>query len=323
MNLNNLENLKGEMKSLGFSAKLIDQVEKNMEANKPEFVLHDHIKADKGQVELSLHFKQSTQSEFYYLNKFDAQHNQAKPLEEGQKYMVITPDGDKNLVKNFDNVTQAISFFKSQTSDSELAMGKDPANKIELASMDKGNINYVDKAFQRTFTQPPLAQTFWVEKGKGYTAEQAANLIQGRAVYRDDLLTTNGVSYKAWMKLDTDRPRDRHNNLTLNQYHDPSYGFDLKQVLDKFNIKELEDPSKREKLEISLKNGNRPLVTLNRDGEEVKLRIEVAPRYSQINLFTDQGKSQMREQFLKAAEPSKDYSKAKATGKEQSHGIGI
>src|SRR5690606_11552610 len=144
-----------------------------------------------------------------------------------QKYMVISPgEGNKNIVKKLDSITQAIDFFKQQKGDSELAVGKDAAHKTKLATMEKGKINFVAKEFQRTFYAAPLKQTFWVEKGKGFTVEQAANLVQGRSVYRDDLLNLSGTPYKAWIKLDFDKPRDRHNNLTINQYHDPSYGFD-------------------------------------------------------------------------------------------------
>lgn len=324
MNLNNLENLKEEMKALGFKEKLIEEMEQKMEKNLPEFSLNDSMQATKGQIDLTLHFKQSGQSEFYYFNKFEVNHNQGKALEEGQKYMVISPgEGNKNIVKKLDSVTEAIDFFKQQKGESELAVGKDAAHKTNLATMEKGKVNYVAKEFQRTFYAAPLNQTFWVEKGKGFTAEQAANLVQGRSVYRDDLLNVSGSPYKAWIKLDFDKPRDRHNNLTTNQYHDPSYGFDLKKVLDKFNIKESENPAKRKKLEESLKNGNRPLITTVKEGQEVKLYLEAVPRYSQLNMFAENGRPEKREQFLKEAALSNDLSKGKEKQKELSESKGM
>lgn len=324
MNLNNLENLKEEMKALGFKEKLIEEMEKRMEKNLPEFSLNDSMQATKGQIDLTLHFKQSGQSEFYYFNKFEVNHNQGKALEEGQKYMVISlGEGNKNIVKKLDSVTEAIDFFKQQKGESELAVGKDAAHKTNLATMEQGKVNYVAKEFQRTFYAAPLNQTFWVEKGKGFTAEQAANLVQGRSVYRDDLLNLSGSPYKAWIKLDFDKPRDRHNNLTTNQYHDPSYGFNLKEVLDKFNIKELENPAKRKKLEESLKNGNRPLITTLKEGQEVKLYLEAVPRYSQLNMFAENGRPEKREQFLKDPEKLNDLSKGKEKQKELSESKGM
>ena len=69
MNLNNLENLKEELKALAFKDKVISEMEKNMEKGIPEFTLSDHVAGARGQVDLTLHFKQSGQSEYYYFNK--------------------------------------------------------------------------------------------------------------------------------------------------------------------------------------------------------------------------------------------------------------
>ncbi len=123
------------------------------------------------------------------------------------------------------------------------------------------------------------------------------------------------------MKLDLDGPRDRHKNFNMNQYHDPSYGFNLKEVLDKFNIKELENPKEREKLEAQLKNGDRPMITVEKNGEQVKLQVEAVPRYSQINMFAASGKPEKREQFLK--EPSLNKSVSKSKGKQVSASQGL
>jgi hypothetical protein len=133
-----------------------------------------------------------------------------------------------------------------------------------LASMKDGNVDYVVKDFQRTFNNPAITQTFYVENGKGFTNDQAVNLIQGRAVHRDDLANSAGMPYKAWVVLDMNQPKDRHGNFYSKHYHDPSYPFNLTEVLDKYNIKELQNPAQREKLEETLRNGNRPLVTVTK-----------------------------------------------------------
>jgi hypothetical protein len=324
MNLNNLENLKEEMKNLGFKDKLIEKMEENMRKDVPEFILHDSTSATKGQVDFALHFKQSNQSDFYYFNKFTVSHNQGKPLEEGQQYMVITKNEEgKNMVKKHENVSDALAFFKEQKGNSELAIGKDAANKVMVASMENGKVNYVAKEFNRTYYASPATQTIWLERGKGFTAEQAANLIQGRSVYRDDMMNMGGETYKAWIKLDFDKGKDRFQNYSINQYHDPSYGFDINKVLDKFNIKELEDPAKKVLLEASLRNGNRPLVTVEKEGQEVKVFLEAVPRYSQLNMYAENGKPEKREQFLKETALSSKQENTKGQEKEISESQGV
>lgn len=327
MNLNNLENLKSEMKALGFSKELQEKMEENMKQNLPEFTLKDKVQGHKGQIDLNLYFKQSGQSENYYLNKYDISLNEGKPLESGQQYLVISPSDTpgKNNVFKRENVAEAIIVFKKHTGNAELAVGKDAAHKTRLASMEEGKINFVDKDFARTFRNPPLPQTIWVDRGKGFTASQSVNLIEGRAVYREDMLTQGGLPYRAWMKLDLDGPRDRHMNFNMNQYHDPSYGFNLKEVLDRFEIKELDSPKEREKLEASLRNGDRPTITVEKNGEAVKLQVEAVPRYSQLNMYADNGKPEKREQFLKSTDQVKAVAQSK--GKEKSatkaQGLGV
>ncbi len=325
MNLNNLENLKTEMKNLGFSKELQEKMEEHMKSDLPEFVLKEQITGHKGQIDLNLYFKQSGQSENYYLNKYDVALNEGKALEAGQKYLIISPSetAGKNNVYKRENVAEAIEVFKKHTGNAELAVGKDAAHKTKLASMEEGKINYVDKEFGRIFRNPPLPQTIWVERGKGFTASQAVNLIEGRAVYREDMLTQGGLPYKAWMKLDLDGPRDRHMNFNMNQYHDPSYGFNLKEVLDKFNIKELDIPKEREKLETLLKNGDRPVITVEKNGEQVKLHIEAVPRYSQLNMFALSGRPEKREQFLKEPSVNKEVTKSKGKEISASQGLGV
>ncbi|MES2458248.1 MAG: hypothetical protein V4594_22005 [Bacteroidota bacterium] len=324
MNLNNLDNLKEELKELGFPKKLAEEMEKNMQKNVPEFQLRHNMPADKGQVDLQLHFKQSGQSDYYYFNKYSVTLNNAKPLEAEQKYLVISPgDQNKPVFRKFDSPHEAISYFKEQKGDSELAVGKDVGHKTTLATMEKDKVNFVAKDFQKTFYSPAVTQNVYVEKGKGFSAEQSANLIQGRSVYRDDLLNLGGQQYKAWIKLDFDQAKDRFDNFKTKQFHDPSYGFDLKAVLDKYNIKELSDPKQREKLEESLKNGNRPLITTVKDGQEVKLRIEAVPRYGQVNMFQENGKPEKREQFQVAVKNDPLLEKGKNAQKDLSQSRGV
>ncbi len=328
MNYNNLENLKGELTKLGFGKKVIEEMQKQMEKGVPEFTVYDRVMGTAKQVDLTLHFKQSGQSENYYFNKFNVALNNGKPLEEGQKYRVISPnlqEPGKNLVRSFENVTEAIAYFKEQKGDSKLVVGKDAAHSTELARMEKGSVNYVEKDFAYPYKHPARTQTFFVERGKGFSAEQAVNLIQGRAVYRDDLVSTAG-QYKAWVKLDMDTAKDRYQNYTTLQYHVPTYGFELEKVLDKYGIKELDNDKKRGTLIHSLQNGNRPLVTVTKEGQETRLAMEVQPRYSQLNFFREQdGKPEKREQFLKEQQQGKkmEVAKGKGQAKQQAQGMEV
>lgn len=336
MNLNNLENLKEEMTSLGFKKELIDQMEEKMKENVADFKLYDSTRATVGRVDATLFFKQSGKSDYYYLNKFEVCHEKGPSIKDGEKVMVLMQmDGTKEgISKEFGNISEGIAFFNSRNEVMEeykglchLAVGKDPNDAVKLVTMEDGKVNFLDKEFAQTYRNTPINQTIYVERGKGFSVEQAANLIQGRAVYRDDMVSQAGQQYKAWIKLDFDVPKDKYGNFMVNQYTDPAYGFDLSKILDKFEFKELSDPAKRELLESSIRNGNRATVTVEKDGKEVKLQLEAIPRYSQINLFDKDGKTEKREQFLKGPDMRQEYAqsrdKAQEKNKKQGQGLGV
>ncbi|MXV50433.1 hypothetical protein GS399_05560 [Pedobacter sp. HMF7647] len=322
MNENNLENLKKEMGALGFSAGLIKQMEAQMKKDVPEFKLYGHTEASRGQVDLALYFKRSNKSDYYYLNKFEASHNQSHNLKEGHAYMMITPAEGSNVVKKLGNLTEAVEYFRDQKGTHELAAGKDASDKITLARMENGKVTEVDKDFRRAFYAPPVAQNFWLERGKGFSVEQAANMVQGRAVYREDMLNLSGKPYEAWTQLDKEQGKDQHGQLSVTRYTE-AYGFQLAEVLDKYAIRELGDPGHRERLETSLKNGNRPMVTSMQEGQEVKLFIEAVPRFKQLNFFAENGKMEKREQFLKESSQSLGASRSKGQAEEVTQRSGL
>ena len=303
MNRNNLDDLKAELKELRFPKKVIDEMEKQMEKNLPEFQLRHRQPGDKGQVDMLLHFRQSAQSDYYYFNKYNVTLNNAKPLAEGHQYLVISPgEKDRQVMRRFDTPHEAISYFKEQKGSSELAIGKidkkELAFKTTLATLENDKVNFVSKDFSKIFYTPAVTQTVYLENGKGFSAEQSANMLQGRAVHRADMLNRGAQTYKAWIELDFKSPKDRYNNYKAKQYHDPSYGFDLQKTLDRYHIRELADPAKREKLEETIRNGNAPLVTVEKGGEEVKMRLTAAPRYGELNFHAENGKPEKREQFM-------------------------
>lgn len=316
MNLNNLQNLKDEVKDLRFHDKIVPQMEANMHKNLPDFQLHDSRPGNRGVVDFTLFFKKSSQSDFYYLNKYNVYLNRTQPLAEGQKYIIVATktEGDKPGFRSFQNPHEAIEHFKNQHGNYELAMGKDVGNKMTLASMENSKVNYVEKEFQKTYYAPPITHTVYVEQGRGFTAEQTANMIEGRSVYRDDLINMGGQPYKAWVMFDMEKGKDRNNNFQTRHFTE-GYGFNLSEALKEFNIKELADPTKAEKLEEMLRNGNRPLITTTLEGKETKLHIEAVPRYGKVNFYQENGKPEKREQF-ELKKTGVDLANGKADKKE-------
>ncbi len=147
------------------------------------------------------------------------------------------------------------------------------------ATMEKGNGEKVE-------------QTFYINKGKGVTAKEAFNLLDGRAVHKD-LVTKDGQGYKAWIQLDSES-RDRNNNFEVKQYHE-NYGFDLPAALSRLAISELNDPQKSKDLVQSLQKGNLQSVTIEKEGSVHKMFVEADPKFKSVKLYDAQMKQVTKE----------------------------
>jgi hypothetical protein len=125
-------------------------------------------------------------------------------------------------------------------------------------------------------------QTFYLNKGKGVTAKEAYNLLDGRAVHKE-LSTKDGQPYKAWIQLDFEN-KDKNNNFEVKQFHE-NYGYDLKAAVAKFAVGELNDPDKSKALFQSLEKGNVQSVTIEKDGSSHKMFMEADPQFKKVTLY--------------------------------------
>ena len=141
-----------------------------------------------------------------------------------------------------------------------------------------------------------MEQTFYLSKGKGVTAKEAYNLLEGRAVHKE-LTNKAGESYKAWIQLDFEN-KDKHNNHEVKQYHE-NYGYDLKAATGKFAISELTDHEKEKTLMQSLQKGNIQSVSIEKDGNASKMFIEANPQYKTVTLYDAQMKRVQKEELSK------------------------
>ena len=332
MNRNSLENFLAEAKRLKVPQEMITKAESMMEKGVEKFEVHGQIPADAGKMDLTIHMKKSGQSDYYYFNRFDVAQSKAKPLEKDHQYIVISPTADKskNLSKKFDSPVHAMDYFREQKGNAELAVGKFDDKSLQfkdtLATMKEGKIDYVNPEFKVAFYSPVIRNSHYVDRGKGFSVEQAANMLQGRAVFRDDMISRAGEQYKAWSVYQFDQPKDRYGNYTIKQFGE-GYGFDLRKELASYEIKELGHPEQLANLVEKLENGNKPLVTVAMpDGGEMKLRIEAMPRYNNLNFFETGGKPVKREELKKEQamdELEKSQGKSREKGKSQENSLSM
>ena len=127
-------------------------------------------------------------------------------------------------------------------------------------------------------------QTFYLSKGKGITAKEAYNLLDGRAVYRE-LANRDGQPYHAWIQLDFEQ-QDRNDNYEFRQFHE-NYGFDLTDTLSRYPIEGWGDPAYERDLVGSLQKGNLQPVGLIYLGRCYPMKVEANPRYKQVTFYDE------------------------------------
>ena len=155
-------------------------------------------------------------------------------------------------------------------------------------------------------------QTFYLNKGKGVTAKEAYNLLEGRAVHKE-LSNKAGELYKAWIQLDFDH-KDKNGNNEVKQYHE-KYRYDLKDAVSKFAISELHDTEKEKALMQSLQKGNIQSVSIEKDGNVSKMFIEANPKFKTVNLYDGQMKQVQKEELRQYH--SVNQSQGRGVGQEQ------
>lgn len=321
-----MENFRSEADRLKIPQKMALEAEELMEKGVEKFQVRGELPGDRGPIDLVMDLKKSGQSDYYYLNRFEVIKSNAKPLQQGQEYIISSLDrSDGHNSRRFTNAVMALDYFREKKGDFELSAGKfsekDMSFRDVLATMKDGKVDYVKQEFRTTFYAPVIRNTVYVDRGKGFSAEQAANMLQGRAVFRDDLQSRAGERYSAWSQYQFDQPKDRYGNYTMKQFGE-GYGFDLKKELSGFEIREMGEKASMERLLAELQNGGKPLVHVQApDGSEKILRIEAVPRYTNLNFFELSGKPVKRETLKKEESAEKvleqDKAKNKRHGKAQ------
>ncbi len=148
-------------------------------------------------------------------------------------------------------------------------------------------------------------QVFYLTKGKGITAKEAYNLLDGRAVFKE-LATKAGESYKAWVQLDFEK-KDKHNNHEVKQFHE-AYGYDLEASLSKFAISELDGGDREKALLHSLQKGNIQSVGIANDVGVSQMFVEANPQYKTVAIYDSEMKrvpKESLEQFQRVEKTSK------------------
>lgn len=199
------------------------------------------------------------------------------------------------------------------------AFGKDQMEAVLYFSKSKqaDSDMYFFNKYHATLNKEEgaLSQTFYINnKGQSITFKEAANLLNGRSVYKE-LMPKEGEKYKAWVNLDFSN-RDEDGNAKLAIYHD-RYGFDLKEAVGRLPLKELGDSEQLTSILESLQKGNLTNATLLKGGDDVPVQLTTDPKFKTLKMYDMDG----AKLFVPAPQQSVQYGQAPVDAKREASGV--
>jgi hypothetical protein len=123
--------------------------------------------------------------------------------------------------------------------------------------------NYVAKLESPLFNE--RQQTFYVDKGRTFTAKESYNLLSGRSVYKA-LENKEGERYRAFVQLDYKGELKPNGNYPLKSYHE-KFGFNLQEKVNQLPIR-FSSLEERDRIIRGLERGNLQKIQLQ-DGRTV------------------------------------------------------
>lgn len=126
------------------------------------------------------------------------------------------------------------------------------------------------------------AQKFYVNKEDTFTAKEAVNLLEGRAVKIEFTNPKTDQKESAFVKLDF-KEKNEYGNYNFQNFHQ-NYGVDTAQIVEKSGLI-FDQPEYKENTIKNLEKGNVVKVKFNLDDKVVEGNAVLNPQYKNLSLY--------------------------------------
>lgn len=154
-----------------------------------------------------------------------------------------------------------------------------------------------------------LTQTFFVGQKHNYTLQERYNMMDGRAVFREqprmekvkqgdgtEKMKPTGEIYWSWRALDF-KEADRYGN-----FNPKIYNWDHEKELQKYPIKNIAEKYDRAAIMRPLQKGNVVEVTLVREGQETQAKVVANPKMLRLDFYDVDGQKMNVRQVQKQSQ---------------------
>ena len=162
-----------------------------------------------------------------------------------------------------------------------------PGNEVnftlKFSKSEQGGVffNSYDAALKND--KVDFSQNFKVNKEESFTAKEAINLLEGRAVKIEFNNPKTEQKETAFVKLDLAKEKNQYGNYDFQSFHQ-NYGVDTKEIVEKSNLV-FDKPEYKDNVIKSLEKGNVVKVKFELDDKVSEGKAVLNPQYKNLNLY--------------------------------------
>lgn len=163
-----------------------------------------------------------------------------------------------------------------------------PGNKVDFvlkfSKSDRGGVflNSYNATLSNNKVES-LSHNFIVSRENTFTAKEAVNLLEGRAVKIEFDNPKTGEMEPAFAKLNFDEPKTEKGNFHFQNFY-KNYGVDTADIVEKSNLR-FDKPEYKDSVIKSLEKGNIVKVKFEINDTVVEGKAVLNPQYKNINLY--------------------------------------
>lgn len=204
-----------------------------------------------------------------------------KDLQEQIKFSGFQEDFTKEIkaLLKKDRPQSAITTEKVMDNNDNLAV------TLNFGKSEKTNKHYLNNYHVKMTKEngEVMEQTFYRNFGSSISLKEAYNLMNGRAVYKTNLIGQDGERYNAWLQLDRTKA-DKNGNYKYHKFHD-NYGFDVEAKLTERGYTQMNVTGDENYFVNAIKKGDIVLATRQENGQEIKEYVEANPRFKDLKVY--------------------------------------
>lgn len=229
---------------------------------------------------------------------------------EGEKLRNDLKEGIDSHQKNFE--------IKAVANKTQL--GNTVSFAIKYARLDQGDI--VLNSYDGNLTNDKgtnILQNFKVTKDNHFSAKEAINLLEGRAVKIEYTNPITDLREKAFVKLNLLEEKNKSGNYNF-QTFSQDYGINTRQIVEKSNII-FDRPEQKENALKSLEQGDIVKVKISIEDKLIEAKTVLNPQYKTLNLYDSEMNRINTNKPLQGMEITQTHQKSNAREQSLSRGI--